>query len=454
MLLFTDGTNSNWTVSDQFGDDMSQQTSSGTAEVRRFDLSPLAGKEINAFLLDDQTGTAAEAWGASFQQMSLVSTDGTVHSIYNDDPTYGISFSWTSGATGASAGYNTFHNRFNYESLTANYYHSDYLGSGRLMTDGSGWPVWQATFLPFGEEWNPQFTLNNRKFTGKERDAESGLDNFEARTFASNVGRFMSPDPGNAGAVASNPQSWNMYSYVVNNPTNLTDPSGMVYCRPASADESAQGSDHICDLTDSEYLDAGIFQREAYDLEGYKHFDCSCDSDADREAYANYLKSQPATDDQLFQAAVQGAQMADYALSTPQRWSTAVGAWQGRHPVFTVMAGTTLNLLFPDLSEEPEGEFINLADPEATTHILDGDANGGGHAPGVGIPNKTEFPADWSRAKIMHEVSDVATDPASKVTQQGASSVVEGTRDGVNIRVIIRNNRIVTGYPTNLPRNP
>jgi RHS repeat-associated protein len=79
------------------------------------------------------------------------------------------------------------------------------------------------------------------KFTGKERDAESGLDYFGARYDASSMGRFMTPDPlpwahWQNGSRAerrrflefiSNPQNFNMYSYVRNNPTTLTDPDGM-----------------------------------------------------------------------------------------------------------------------------------------------------------------------------------------------------------------------------------
>lgn len=72
-----------------------------------------------------------------------------------------------------------------------------------------------------------------------------------------------------------------------------------------------------------------------------------------------------------------------------------------------------------------------------------------GHAPGLGIPGKSEFPAGWGDDKIMHSISDVATDPASRITPQGSRSVVEGTREGVNIRVVIDNQsgRIITGYP-------
>jgi len=56
-------------------------------------------------------------------------------------------------------------------------------------------------------------------FTGKERDTESGNDYFGARYYASNTGRFMSPDP--SGLLAQrpeDPQSWNLYAYARNNP--------------------------------------------------------------------------------------------------------------------------------------------------------------------------------------------------------------------------------------------
>ena len=68
-------------------------------------------------------------------------------------------------------------------------------------------------------------------FTGKERDLESGLDYFGARYYASNMGRFMSPDWSSTPAAIpfadpADPQSLNQYSYVKNNPLNRTDPNG------------------------------------------------------------------------------------------------------------------------------------------------------------------------------------------------------------------------------------
>jgi hypothetical protein len=52
------------------------------------------------------------------------------------------------------------------------------------------------------------------------------------------AGRFQSPDPANAGADPSNPQSWNGYSYVYNNPLSYTDPSGMFVCVSCDVDET------------------------------------------------------------------------------------------------------------------------------------------------------------------------------------------------------------------------
>jgi RHS repeat-associated protein len=71
-------------------------------------------------------------------------------------------------------------------------------------------------------------SANELKFTGKERDAESGLDYFGARYYGSNMGRFMSPDPsGLYYADPTNPQTLNHYSYVLNNPLIATDPDGL-----------------------------------------------------------------------------------------------------------------------------------------------------------------------------------------------------------------------------------
>src|SRR6185437_5618578 len=112
---------------------------------------------------------------------------------------------------------------------TVTYYISDHLNSARMLLAAAGWPTSSSTFYPFGQEQVATSTPNNYKFTGKERDTESGLDYFGARYYGSSMGRFMSPDPMNAGAEESDPQSWNGYAYVGNNPLANVDPTGEDY---------------------------------------------------------------------------------------------------------------------------------------------------------------------------------------------------------------------------------
>jgi RHS repeat-associated protein len=113
----------------------------------------------------------------------------------------------------------------------------DQLGSTRLVTDSSANVIARHDFLPFGQEipggdagrtsqWDADDSVN-QKFTGQEHDVETALDFFQARYHANQQGRFLSADPGQAGADITNPQSWNGYGYVNNNPLNATDPTGM-----------------------------------------------------------------------------------------------------------------------------------------------------------------------------------------------------------------------------------
>jgi RHS repeat-associated protein len=117
------------------------------------------------------------------------------------------------------------------------YLSTDHLGSTRLVTGENGSVIARHDYLPFGEEipsgyanrgadWAADDSVK-QKFTGQERDSETQLDFFQARYFSAAQGRFNSPDPGNADADLMNPQSWNAYAYVNNNPLNATDPTGM-----------------------------------------------------------------------------------------------------------------------------------------------------------------------------------------------------------------------------------
>lgn len=83
------------------------------------------------------------------------------------------------------------------------------------------------------------------------------------------------------------------------------------------------------------------------------------------------------------------------------------------------------------------------------------------HRAGAGKPEKTEFPASWSDDRILHQVSDVASDPnAIRGVGKYDSPYAIGVRDGIEIRVDFYPNnhkyagQISTAYPTNVPANP
>ncbi|HXM09215.1 MAG TPA: RHS repeat-associated core domain-containing protein, partial [Terriglobales bacterium] len=108
------------------------------------------------------------------------------------------------------------------------YYFADHLGSADVITDNLGNIEKESDYYPYGGEIVITGSdINNYKFTGKERDAESGLDNFGARYNASAMGRFMTPDPLLNSGHPGNPQTWNRYSYALNNPLKIKDPTGL-----------------------------------------------------------------------------------------------------------------------------------------------------------------------------------------------------------------------------------
>jgi RHS repeat-associated protein len=105
--------------------------------------------------------------------------------------------------------------------------HTDHLGTVRLITDNAGTLVSRHDYYPFGEVMKGLASFNTHQFTGHERDSESGIDYMLARYYGSALPRFLSPDP--LGGTESDPQSWNRYAYVRNNPIRLVDPTGMIW---------------------------------------------------------------------------------------------------------------------------------------------------------------------------------------------------------------------------------
>jgi RHS repeat-associated protein len=109
---------------------------------------------------------------------------------------------------------------------TIEYYATDALGSVRVVFTPTGQVLGRSDYLPFGETLNQSGALPHQRFTGQERDGEAGLDYFNARSLQARTGRMNRPDPlfGNA---LTNPQRWNRYAYVLDNPLTFTDPTGL-----------------------------------------------------------------------------------------------------------------------------------------------------------------------------------------------------------------------------------
>ena len=61
-------------------------------------------------------------------------------------------------------------------------------------------------------------------------------------------------------------------------------------------------------------------------------------------------------------------------------------------------------ICFVASSSNSSSDSVNLADDDATKHILDGDKDGGGHGPGRGVPGKSEFPSGWTDEEVMEGI--------------------------------------------------
>ncbi len=114
----------------------------------------------------------------------------------------------------------------------------DHLGSTRLVTNSAAY-LGCHDYLPFGQEILASYgTRANSlcydlpdtdiQFTGQVRDTDTtfSLDYFGARYLSGTMGRFTSADGPFNDQDPSDPQSWNMYSYVRNNPLTSVDPDG------------------------------------------------------------------------------------------------------------------------------------------------------------------------------------------------------------------------------------
>ncbi len=112
------------------------------------------------------------------------------------------------------------------------YYFSDHLKTASIITDSAGTIKAESDYYPWGGEL--QFVNNDPndyKFTGKKRDAETGLDYFGARYYSNGLGRWVSADWSATPipvpyADFEDPQTLNLYGYVRSLPTTRIDADG------------------------------------------------------------------------------------------------------------------------------------------------------------------------------------------------------------------------------------
>lgn len=117
--------------------------------------------------------------------------------------------------------------RSSIETSSISYFHNDYLGSLSAITDSSGQLVQKLRYDPWGkriQDKKRQYHTFTNGFTGHEQLDNVGFIHMNGRVYDPDIGRFVSADP--FVQFPSFGQSFNRYSYVLNNPLKFTDPTG------------------------------------------------------------------------------------------------------------------------------------------------------------------------------------------------------------------------------------
>ena len=142
--------------------------------------------------------------------------------------------------------------------------HTDWLGSSRLSTLYTDQTVANdVSYAPYGEAYNGSTT--DLDFTGQYQDTLSGLYDFLNREYSPVQGRWISPDPSGVAAVdPTNPQSWNRFAYVLNNPLSNVDPSGQECVWDDGSFDSAAdpdtGNGGSCAAAGGTWVDPDLFE--------------------------------------------------------------------------------------------------------------------------------------------------------------------------------------------------
>lgn len=131
--------------------------------------------------------------------------------------------SWVWGYAGGVPG-------ITYTNGTTYFDHGDSVGTARARSNVSGTSIETCTSLAFGDSQTCTGTDESpQHFASLQGDSESNLQRALFRQDSTTEGRWTVPDPSGLAAVTpTNPQTWNRYAYVANNPISNVDPSGLL----------------------------------------------------------------------------------------------------------------------------------------------------------------------------------------------------------------------------------
>jgi len=144
--------------------------------------------------------------------------------------------------------------------------HADWLGTSRLTTALNNRNMFfDGAYAPFGESYAVAGTASGElDFTGQSQDTLTGLYDFLYREYNPVQGRWISPDPSGLSAVdPSNPQTWNRYAYVLNNPLSYTDLLGLDCVYLNDSGDSVQSIDQSsgngeCDANGGYWIEGAV----------------------------------------------------------------------------------------------------------------------------------------------------------------------------------------------------
>ena len=188
-------------------------------------------------------------------------TVGAVTTAYVSDIVPGQVLEETNGSDTMQVGYVYAGGQLiaEYKNSTTFFVHDNNIGTSTVLTSVAGAVADCNALYPFGEQDNTICSTSNltsHKFTGKERDTESNLDNFGARYYSSAMGRFLTADWSAIPAPVPyadlhNPQTLNLYAYVENNPLGKIDPDGHADLGGATANDIQAGNVQTADISSS-----------------------------------------------------------------------------------------------------------------------------------------------------------------------------------------------------------